>query len=91
MPLTPEKLQALAGALRTSGYKSAHTRTHLAEAKLFHIERGWPWSSLLTGISNPARRRSRGAWDLQRKLQRCQKKFGKLGPFYLTKEAPQEK
>ena len=45
MPLTPEKLQALAGALRTSGYKSAHT--YLAEAKLAHIEKGWNWSNLL--------------------------------------------
>ena len=45
MPLTPEKLQALAGALRASGYKSAHT--YIAEAKIYHIERGWEWSSLL--------------------------------------------
>ena len=45
MPLTPHKLQALAGALRTSGYKSAHT--YLAEAKLAHIEKGWNWTNLL--------------------------------------------
>ena len=44
-PLTPEELQALAGALRASGYKSAHT--YIAEAKIYHIERGWEWSSLL--------------------------------------------
>lgn len=45
MPLSPEKLRALAGALRTSGYKSAHT--YLAEAKLAHIEKGWDWTNLL--------------------------------------------
>ena len=45
MPLTPGKLQALAGALRTSGYKSAHT--YLVEAKIFHVEKGWDWTNLL--------------------------------------------
>lgn len=45
MPLTPGKLQALAGALRSSGYKSAHT--YLVEAKIFHVEKGWDWTSLL--------------------------------------------
>ena len=45
MPLSPAKLQALAGALRTSGYKSAHT--YLVEAKIYHVEKGWKWSHLL--------------------------------------------
>ena len=45
MPLTPAKLQALAGALRTSGYKSAHT--YLVEAKIYHVEKGWNRSHLL--------------------------------------------
>ena len=44
-PLTPFSLKLLAGTLRESGYKSAHS--YLIEAKLEHVEAGHSWTSLL--------------------------------------------
>ena len=44
-PLTVIKIKVLAGTLRDAGYKSANM--YLVEAKIAHIEQGWPWSHLL--------------------------------------------
>lgn len=43
--LSPHSHKDQAGTLRDAGYKSANM--YLVEAKIAHIEQGWPWSHLL--------------------------------------------